>query len=57
MNGLEKEHGATERWLATTLKIIKKKAQQAGTINDKILLRILLMGCHKTSKALALNTV
>jgi hypothetical protein len=25
MNGLEKEHGATERWLATTLKIIKKE--------------------------------
>jgi hypothetical protein len=43
MNGLEKKHGATERWLA-------REAQQAGTINDKILLRILLMGCHKTSK-------
>ena len=57
MNGLEKEHGATERWVATTLKIMKREAQQASTINDKIVLRILLMGCHKTSKALALNTV
>jgi len=57
MNDLEKEHGATEKWVTTTLKIMKREAQQAGTINDKILLRVLLMGCHKTSKALALNTV
>jgi hypothetical protein len=57
MNILEEEHGATERWVATTLKIMKREAQQAATINDKILLRILLMGCHKTSNTLALNTV
>jgi hypothetical protein len=27
MNGLEKEHGATERWAATKLKIMKRKVK------------------------------
>jgi len=31
MNGSEEEHGATKRLVATTLKIMKREAGQAGT--------------------------